>query len=165
VQGGAQEGKHRAGTENVPGIVGLGEAMELAAAEQQVNEGHVRPLRDRLIAGILEQIPEVVLDGHPTQRLPNNAHFAVKYIEGESMCLNLDFAGIAASSGSACSSDSLEPSHVLLAIGLSHEDAHGSIRFSLGRKTTAEDVDHVIEQMQPIVEKLRAMSPLYPGSR
>ncbi|PKL58701.1 MAG: cysteine desulfurase NifS, partial [Methanomicrobiales archaeon HGW-Methanomicrobiales-4] len=161
VRGGAQEGKRRAGTENVPAIVGLGKAMELAAAGRDENERHVVPLRDRLIQGLMDAIPETRLNGHASRRLPNNAHFAFKYIEGESICLNLDLSGIAASSGSACSSDSLEPSHVLLAIGMAHEDSHGSVRFTMGRGTTADDIEYVIEKLPPIVSKLREMSPLY----
>ncbi len=162
--GGAQERKRRAGTENVPGMVGFGKAMELAGMEQEERATRITALRDELIGGLLAAIPEVTLNGHPTLRLPNNANIAVRYVEGESICLNLDFAGIAASSGSACSSDSLEPSHVLLAIGMSPEHAHGSLRFSLGKSTTPEDIAHVIEQLPPIIEKLRAMSPLYHGA-
>ncbi len=162
--GGAQERKRRAGTENVPGIVGFGKAMELVGTEREERAMRIAALRDELIAGLLAAIPEVSLNGHPTLRLPNNANIAVRYVEGESICLNLDFAGIAASSGSACSSDSLEPSHVLLAIGVSPEHAHGSLRFSLGKSTTPEDIAYVIEQLPPIIEKLRAMSPLYHGA-
>ncbi len=163
LQGGAQERKRRAGTENVPGIVGFGKATELAAAEQSSRAEQMIRLRDELIRGLLESMPEVNLNGHPELRLPNNVNIAIKYVEGESICLNLDFAGIAASSGSACSSDSLEPSHVLLAIGMSAENAHGSLRFSLGKSTTDEDIDYVKEKLPPIIEKLRAMSPLYHG--
>ena len=118
-------------------------------------------LRDKLIRGILDAIPESRLNGHPTQRLPGNVNISVSYIEGESLLLSLDMAGIAASSGSACTSGSLDPSHVLLAIGLPHEIAHGSLRFSLGRETTEEQIDYVLEQLPKIVERLRAMSPLY----
>ncbi len=161
--GGAQERHRRAGTENVPGIVGFGRAIELAVIEREERAAGMTALRDVLIRGLLEAIPEVTLNGHPELRLPNNVNIAVRYVEGESICLNLDFAGIAASSGSACSSDSLEPSHVLLAIGISPENAHGSLRLSLGKSTTREDVDYVIEKLPPIIEKLRAMSPLYHG--
>ncbi|MCL4368958.1 MAG: cysteine desulfurase NifS [Actinobacteria bacterium] len=164
LQGGAQERKRRAGTENVPGIIGFGKAMELAGAEREERANRITGLRDELIQGLLAAIPEVSLNGHPELRLPNNVNIAIKYVEGESICLNLDFAGIAASSGSACSSDSLEPSHVLLAIGISPENAHGSLRFSLGKSTTSEDITYVVEQLPPIIEKLRAMSPLYHGS-
>ncbi len=165
MQGGAQERKRRAGTENVPGIVGFGKAMELVGAEREERSNRITGLRNDLIRGLLDAIPEVSLNGHPELRLPNNVNIAVKYVEGESICLNLDFAGIAASSGSACSSDSLEPSHVLLAIGISPENAHGSLRFSLGKSTTSEDIAYVIEQLPPIIEKLRAMSPLYHGAQ
>ncbi len=164
IQGGAQERKRRAGTENVPGIIGFGRAMELADAEREERAERLIILRDELIRGLLEAIPEVNLNGHPELRLPNNVNIAIKYVEGESICLNLDFAGIAASSGSACSSDSLEPSHVLLAIGMSPENAHGSLRFSLGKSTNREDIDYVRETLPPIIEKLRAMSPLYHGA-
>ncbi len=163
IHGGAQEGKRRAGTENAPGIVGFGRAMELAAAEREERTAQLLRLRDKLIAGVLERIPEAVLNGHPTRRLPNNAHFRFRYIEGESVCLNLDFLGVAASTGSACSSESLEPSHVLLALGIPHEEAHGSVRFTLGRENTDEDVDFLLEELPGIVAKLRSMSPLYRG--
>jgi cysteine desulfurase len=163
IHGGAQERKRRAGTENVAGIIGFGKAMELSRLERKERGEHLLPLRDRLIKGILESIPDSYLNGHPTIRLPNNVNVIFKYIEGESICLNLDFLGIAASTGSACSSESLEPSHVLLAIGISPEDAHGSVRFTLGRDNSEEDVDYVLEHLPAVVEKLRSMSPLYPG--
>jgi len=159
--GGGQENNRRASTENVPGIVGFGVAAELAL--EDVNNGESRkliPLRDKLIKGILEKIPDSQLNGHPTFRLPNNVNVTIKYVEGESMLLNLDMEGIAASTGSACSSGSLEPSHVLMAIGLSPELAHGSLRFTLGRLTTEEEIDKVLMVLPKIVEKLRAMSPL-----
>jgi len=163
IHGGAQEGKRRAGTENAPGIIGFGRAMELAVAEREKRNAHLVRLRDKLIRGVLERVPDSVLNGHPTRRLPNNAHFRFRYIEGESICLNLDFLGIAASTGSACSSESLEPSHVLLALGVPHEEAHGSVRFTLGRDNTEEDVDLLLEELPGIVAKLRDMSPLYKG--
>lgn len=161
LHGGGQERGRRASTENVPGIVGLGIACELAQAEMGKNHAQLQPLRDKLIKGILEKIPESQLNGHPTLRLPNNINISIKYVEGESMLLNLDLLGIAASTGSACTSGSLEASHVLLATGLSHELAHGSLRFTLGKETTEEDIDYVLEQLPIIVEKLRNMSPLY----
>ena len=159
--GGGQEKNRRASTENVPGIVGLGAAAELALRELDEENLHLMPLRDKLIKGILEKIPEARLNGHPTLRLANNVNVSIKYVEGESMLLNLDMEGIAASSGSACTSGSLDPSHVLLAIGLTHEIAHGSLRFTLGKQTTEADIDHVLSVLPAIVEKLRAMSPLY----
>lgn len=161
--GGAQENKRRAGTENVPGIVGFGKAAELAEKELMEQYEKLSYLRDKLIKGIMEKIPHVILNGHPTQRLPHNVNVCFKYIEGESLLLNLDMKGICASSGSACTSGSLEPSHVLLAIGLPHEIAHGSLRLTLGRDNTEEDVDYVLEVLPGIVEKLRSMSPLFPS--
>ncbi|HAF66936.1 MAG TPA: cysteine desulfurase NifS [Clostridiales bacterium UBA9857] len=164
ITGGAHERRMRAGTENVPGIVGFGEACRLAKADLPEESQRLANLRDKLIQGILDKIPDVVLNGHPTLRLPHNVNVSVKYLEGESILLNLDRMGVAASSGSACTSGSLEPSHVLLAMGLSHETAHGSLRFTLGRSNTEEDIDYVLEVLPPIVEKLRSMSPLGPGS-
>lgn len=161
LHGGAQEGRRRAGTENAPGIIGFGRAMELASAEREERNAHLIRLRDKLIKGVLERIPESSLNGHPTRRLPNNAHFRFRYIEGESVCLNLDFIGVAASTGSACSSESLEPSHVLLALGIPHEEAHGSVRFTLGRENTQEDVDFLLEELPGIIARLRSMSPLH----
>jgi cysteine desulfurase len=158
--GGSQERRRRASTENVPGIVGLGMAAEIALNEQGEREKYLLPLRDRLIKGIKDKIPEITLNGDPEKRLPKNVNFSIHHVEGESMMLNLDLEGIAASTGSACSSGSLEPSHVMLAIGLSHEYAHGSIRFTLGRLTTEKDIDRVLEVFPKIVEKLRKMSPL-----
>ena len=159
--GGGHERNRRAGTENVPYIVGLARALEIAYDELESNNRRIRRLRDRLIEGVLSRIPEAELTGHPTQRLPNNASFVIKYVEGESILLNLDMMGVCASSGSACTSASLEPSHVLLAMGIPPEVAHGSLRLTLGRENTEEDVDYVLEVLPPIVEKLRAMSPLY----
>ncbi|MBN2224936.1 MAG: cysteine desulfurase NifS [Deltaproteobacteria bacterium] len=159
--GGDQEKRRRAGTHNTPGIVGTAAAARIAhesMAEESVREA---VLRDRLIKGITGAVQDASLNGHPTMRLPNNANISFHFIEGESILLSLDMEGIAASSGSACTSSTLEPSHVLLAIGLSHEVAHGSIRFSLGRWTTDEDVARVIEVLPGIVSRLRVMSPLF----
>ena len=161
VHGGAQERGQRAGTENLAGIVGMGYALEEAVANMGANSARLTALRDKLITGILEAIPECRLNGHPTNRLPNNVNVSIRYIEGEALLLRLDLAGVAASSGSACTSGSLDPSHVLLAIGLPHEIAHGSLRLTLGRFNTEKDVDYVLEQLPKIVERLRAMSPLY----
>ena len=163
ILGGAQERRKRAGTENVPGIVGMGKAIELATAELEDNAAKMKVLRDRLIFGIPARIPDVKLNGHPTERLPNNVNFSIRFIEGESILLMLDLNGIAASSGSACTSGSLDPSHVLLAMGLSHEVDHGSLRLTLSEFTTPEEIDYVLDTLPPIVEKLRAMSPLYHG--
>jgi cysteine desulfurase len=161
IHGGAQERNRRAGTENVPGIVGFGEAAKLAAGEMEAEAERLSKLRDKLINGILTAIPYSRLNGHPTKRLPGNANISFEFIEGESMLLLLDSKGICASSGSACTSGSLDPSHVLLAIGLPHEKAHGSLRISLGHFNTEEEVDYLLEVLPPIVERLRAMSPLY----
>ncbi|HEY3298843.1 MAG TPA: cysteine desulfurase NifS [Armatimonadota bacterium] len=160
IHGGAQERQRRAGTENVPGIIGMAKALEIS--QQDIDERAAREceLRDYLVNGLMASIEGIRLNGHPTNRLPNNVNIAVQYVEGESMLLTLDLKGIAASSGSACSSGALEPSHVLRAIGLPVEIAHGSLRFSLGRQTTEEDLDYVIESLPPIVERLRAMSPM-----
>ncbi|UCH36053.1 MAG: cysteine desulfurase NifS [Armatimonadota bacterium] len=163
IYGGGHERGLRSGTENVPGIAGLGAAARLALDEMDTEGPRQAALRDRLLDGIEQRIPDIIRTGHPTQRLPNSASVCVRYIEGESMLLNLDMAGIAASSGSACTSGSLEASHVLLAIGLEHDVAHGSLRLTLGHDNTDEDVDFVLDTLPPIVEKLRAMSPLYPG--
>ena len=160
MNGGAQERTQRPGTENMPSIVGLGRAIELATAHLDEKAAYVSALRDRLINGILETIPDTRLNGHPTNRLPGNSNVSIRYIEGESMLLNLDIKGIAASSGSACTSGSLDPSHVLLAIGLTHEVAHGSLRFSLNEDNTEEEVDYVIKSLDEVVRRLRAMSPL-----
>jgi cysteine desulfurase len=164
LHGGEQERMRRASTENVPGIVGFGKAVELAMQEKQERHQHVTILRDKLIKGILEKIDESQLNGHPTKRLPNNVNVTLKYVEGESMLLNLDLEGIAASTGSACSSGSLEPSHVIKALGVSPEVAHSSLRFSLGRLNTDEDAEYLLEALPRIVKKLREMSPLYKKS-
>ena len=161
VHGGAQERKRRAGTENVAGIVGMGVAIQLASAEMDAMAAHERELRDMLMSGLEQRIPYVRLNGHRTQRLPNNVNMSFLYVEGESLLLNLDMFGIAASSGSACTSGSLEPSHVLMALGMPHEVAHGSVRMTLGRYTTRADIDRVLDVMPGIVAKLREMSPVY----
>jgi cysteine desulfurase len=158
--GGGQERRMRSGTENVAGIVGFGVAMELAGAEWRQRSEHVKPLRDRLIEGVLESIPRVRLNGHPERRLPNNANFIFDFIEGEAICLRLDFLGIAASTGSACSSERGEASHVLLALGIPPQKAHGSLRLTLGRENTEEDVDYLLENLPKVVEDLWALSPL-----
>lgn len=163
IMGGAQEKGRRAGTENVAGIVGLGAAIQLATEQLEENRAKMTALRDRLMTGIQARISEVKLNGHPTNRLPNNVNFSFKYIEGESILLMLDMNGIAASSGSACTSGSLDPSHVLLALGLPHEIAHGSVRLTLGDETTEEDIDYTIDVLEKTVARLRAMSPLYKG--
>ena len=160
--GGEQEKGRRAGTENVAGIVGLGEALELAVTNMSETSARMTKMRDRLIDSIEATIPEVKLNGHRTKRLPNNVNFSIKYIEGESILLMLDMAGIAASSGSACTSGSLDPSHVLLALGLTHEVAHGSVRMTLGDDTTDEDIDYVLETLPKVAHRLRAMSPISP---
>ena len=161
IHGGAQERKRRAGTHNVPGIVGMGKAAELAEAEMAERIAYEKGLRDYLIDRVLKEIPYVKLNGHPVNRLSNNANFSFRFIEGESLLILLDMQGICASSGSACTSGSLDPSHVLLAIGLPHEIAHGSLRLTLSEETTKEQIDFVIEELKKIVERLRAMSPLY----
>jgi len=161
MHGGAQESRRRAGTENVPGIVGLGKAITLCHEEMGAEVKRLSALRDRLIAGILERIPHARLNGHPQNRLPGNANISFEFIEGESILLLLDMKGICASSGSACTSGSLDPSHVLLAIGLPHEQAHGSVRMTFGLSNTDADVDAVLEALPMIVERLREMSPLY----
>jgi len=160
MHGGEQERGRRASTDNVPGIVGFGCAAELAQQEMSEEAEQLIPLRDKLINSLLERIDHTQLNGHPTNRLPNNVNVSVEFVEGESMCLNLDLEGICASTGSACSSSSIEPSHVLLALGLPPERAHGSLRFTLGKWTTEEDVARVLEVLPPVVARLRAMSPL-----
>lgn len=162
MHGGAQERKRRGSTLNTTGIIGLGKSAALALRDLDEKRQKLTILRDKLIAGIKERIPEVKLNGHPSLRLPNNVNFSFRYIEGESLLLNLDLQGIAASSGSACTSGSLDPSHVLLAIGLPHEIAHGSLRMTLGIYNTEEEIDYVLEVLPGIVDKLRQMSPLYP---
>ncbi len=159
--GGGHERRLRPGTENVPGIVGLGAALEVAMQELPAQRPRITALRDALIAGVLDSVDDVMLLGHPSERLPGNACFSVRYVEGESMVLQLDGKGIAASSGSACASGSLEPSHVILAMGLGAEEAHGSLRLTLGRENTGDDVEYFVAALPGVVEKLRAMSPLY----
>ena len=161
IHGGAQERKRRAGTENVPGIVGYGVAARMAAETMKKRTQREKELRDYFIRRVLEEVPYVRLNGEPVKRLPNNANFSFQFIEGESLLIMLDMKGIAGSSGSACTSGSLDPSHVLLAIGLPHEIAHGSLRLTLGADTTKEDLDYTLEQIKEIVEKLRNLSPLY----
>lgn len=163
--GGAQEKKLRAGTENIAGIVGLGKAAELAVAEMEETTKKLTALRDKLIHGILKSIPDSRLNGHPTDRLPGNCNISFSYIEGESLLLLLDALGIAASSGSACTSGSLDPSHVLMAIGLPHEIAHGSLRLTIDRENTEEQVDFILEKLPGLVQRLRDMSPVYPGKK
>ena len=161
VHGGAQERKRRAGTEYVPGIVGYVAAVARAMRTMEERSKKERELRDYLIDRVLREVPYTRLNGHPTMRLPNNANFSFQFIEGESLLIMLDMDGICGSSGSACTSGSLDPSHVLLAIGLPHEIAHGSLRLTLGEETTREEIDYVVESIKKIVEKLRGMSPLY----
>ena len=161
VHGGAQERKRRAGTENVPGIVGLGTAVKRAAATMKERAEQERTLRDYLIGRVMEEIRYCRLNGHKTERLPNNVNFSFRFVEGESLLIMLDGKGICASSGSACTSGSLDPSHVLLAIGLPHEIAHGSLRLTLGEETTREEIDYVVDSLKEIVASLRNMSPLY----
>ncbi|MDD6232687.1 MAG: cysteine desulfurase NifS [Frisingicoccus sp.] len=161
IHGGAQERKRRAGTENVPGIVGFGKAVEIAMATMDKRIKQETELRDYLIDRILAEVPYTRLNGDRERRLPNNANFSFQFIEGESLLIMLDMAGICGSSGSACTSGSLDPSHVLLAIGLPHEIAHGSLRLTLGEDNTREEMDYVVEKIKGIVERLRSMSPLY----
>lgn len=161
VHGGAQERKRRAGTENVPAIVGYGVAAKRAAETMEERTAKERQLRDYFIERVEKEIPYVKLNGHPTKRLPNNINFSFRFVEGESLLIMLDMKGIAGSSGSACTSGSLDPSHVLLAIGLPHEIAHGSLRLSLGEDTTKEDLDYTLEQIKEIIQRLRDLSPLY----
>ena len=161
VHGGGHERRLRSGTENVPGIVGLGAALEIAAQELTSQGPRITALRDALIAGVLGSVDDVLLLGHPSERLPGNACFSVAYVEGESMVLQLDGRGIAASSGSACASGSLEPSHVILAMGFGAEEAHGSLRCTLGRENGDADVEYFVKELPGVVDRLRAMSPLY----
>lgn len=161
IHGGAQERSRRAGTHNVPGIVGMAEAARLASAKLEESAQYQSRLRDHLIERVLTEIPYSRLNGHRTNRLPNNANFCFRFIEGESMLILLDQNGICASSGSACTSGSLDPSHVLLAIGLPHEIAHGSLRLTLSDATTMEDIDYTVDRLKEIIERLRGMSPLY----
>jgi cysteine desulfurase len=162
LHGGGQERGLRSGTENIPGIVGFGKAAEIAQKEMHSESERLTKLRDRLIKGLLEPIPHSYLNGHPTKRLPNNVSVRYSFIEGESMLLSLDLMGVAASSGSACTAKTLEPSHVLLATRIKHEEAHGSLMFSLGKQNTEEEADYVVSLMPGIVKRLRAMSPLTP---
>ena len=161
VHGGAQERKRRAGTENVPGIIGLGTAVERAVRMMSERAEKETELRNYLIKRVMDEIPYTKLNGHPETRLPNNANFSFRFVEGESLLIMLDMKGICGSSGSACTSGSLDPSHVLLAIGLPHEIAHGSLRLTLSEETTKEDIDYVVDSLKEIVGKLREMSPLY----
>lgn len=162
IQGGGQEMGLRSGTENIPGIVGMGEAAELAQKDLKFESKRLTKMRDRLIKGVLDNIPFSFLNGHPTKRLPNNANLRFSYIEGESLILGLDMHGIQVSSGSACTSKTLQPSHVLTAIGLPHEEAHGSLVFTLGKQSQTEDMDYVLEILPDVVKRLRALSPLTP---
>ena len=160
MHGGEQERGRRASTENVPGIVGFGHAVTLAIEEMSAEAGRLASLRNRLIDGLTEKIDHIRRNGHPTQRLPNNINISIAFVEGESMCLNLDFHGICVSTGSACSSSSTDPSHVMLALGMTPLEAHSSLRMSLGRWTTEEDIDAVLEVLPRVTGKLRDMSPL-----
>jgi cysteine desulfurase len=162
IQGGGQERGLRSGTENTTGIVGMGKAAEIAHEEMETEGRRLSQLRDKLAKGILDVIEHSYLNGHPTKRLPNNTNLRFSYIEGESLILGLDMLGIQVSSGSACTSKTLEPSHVLLAIGLAHEEAHGSLVFTMGKQNLKEDVNYVLEVLPGVVKKLRAMSPLTP---
>lgn len=161
MHGGAQERNRRAGTENLPAIVGLGKAIELAVTDIPQRNARLEALRNRLIDGILSTVENTRLNGHPIKRLAGNVNFSFEFIEGEALLLSLDIKGIAGSSGSACTSGSLDPSHVLLAIGLSHEIAHGSLRLTLGDRNTEEDIDYVLEVLPEVVQRLREMSPLF----
>lgn len=161
IHGGSQERGKRAGTHNVPGIVGLAAAAKIAKENLESNIEYETKLRDYAISRIENEIPFAVLSGHRTKRLPNNIHFCFRFIEGESMLILLDQAGICGSSGSACTSGSLDPSHVLLAIGRPHEIAHGSLRLTLSEKNTKEEIDKVVDELKKIIERLRSMSPLY----
>ena len=161
IHGGQQERGRRAGTENVPGIVGFGAAANEAVEKMEARAVYEAKLRDYMIERILKEIPYCRLNGHPSKRLPNNVNVSIRFIEGEALLMMLDMKGICASSGSACTSGSLDPSHVLLAIGLPHAIAHGSLRMSLSDETTKEDVDYTVDALKKIVERLRGMSPLY----
>jgi cysteine desulfurase len=163
LHGGGQERGLRSGTENIPGLVGFGKAAGIVGEEMDADVARVRPLRDRLIDGVLGTIPDTTLNGPRDRRLPNNANIRVAYVEGESLLLSLDMEGIQVSSGSACSAKTLEPSYVQLAMGIKHEEAHGSLQFSMGRWTTGEDVDHVLEVLPGIAKRLRDMSAFKPG--
>ncbi|MDP2688473.1 MAG: aminotransferase class V-fold PLP-dependent enzyme, partial [Deltaproteobacteria bacterium] len=147
------------------GIVGFGKACEIALKDMDSEAAHLKALRDRLEKGMAEKIPHIKVNGKADRRLPNTSNISFEFVEGESLLLNLDMKGVAASSGSACTSGSLEPSHVLLAMSLSHEMSHGSVRFSLGKSNTVEEIDYLVEIMPPIVERMRSMSPLYAGAK
>jgi cysteine desulfurase len=162
IQGGGQERGLRSGTENIPGIVGMGKAAEIAKRKMEAEGKRLTRLRDKLIKDVLDKIDYSFLNGHPTERLPGNANLRFSYIEGESLILGLDMFGVQVSSGSACTSKTLEPSHVLLAIGLAHEEAHGSLVFTMGKQNSEEDVDYVLEVLPDVVKRLRALSPLTP---
>ena len=162
VQGGGQERGLRSGTENTPGIIGMGKAAEIAQEEMEAEGRRLIQLRNKLVKGVLDKIERSYLNGHPTRRLPNNANLRFSYIEGESLILGLDMLGIQVSSGSACTSKTLEPSHVLLATGLAHEEAHGSLVFTMGKQNSEEDMNYVLEVLPGVVKRLRAMSPLTP---
>ncbi|MCF8127979.1 MAG: cysteine desulfurase, partial [Deltaproteobacteria bacterium] len=162
--GGGQERGLRSGTENMPAIVGMAEAAQLAKAEMPREAERLKGYRDRLIEGVLERIPKAYLNGHPTERLPNNVHFRFEAVEGESLMLSLKDKGISAATGSACTSKTLEPSHTLIACGLLHEEAHGSLEFTFGRFNKEEDVDGILEALPVVLERLRGLSPLYEGS-
>jgi cysteine desulfurase len=161
MHGGGQERGRRAGTENVPGIVGFSKAAEIALQEMNEEATRLTELRDKFIAELQNRINDIHLNGHPVKRLPNNVNVSISFVEGEAILLNLDMTGICASTGSACSSGNLEPSHVLLAMGCSHEQAHSSLRFSLGKWTTGAEIEKVLDILPPIVKKLRAISPLF----
>lgn len=165
IHGGHHERNRRGGTENVAGIIGMGKAAEIALKDMDREITHLKTLRDRLEKGMAERVPHIKVNGHPEKRLPNTSNISFEFVEGESLLLSLDMKGVAASSGSACTSGSLEPSHVLLALGLSHEMSHGSVRFSLGKSNTVEEIDYLLEIMPPIVERMRSMSPLYAGAK
>ncbi len=165
IHGGHHERNRRGGTENVAGIVGFGKACEIALRDMDSEISHLKALRDRLEKGMAEKIPHIKVNGKADRRLSNTSNISFEFVEGESLLLNLDMKGVAASSGSACTSGSLEPSHVLLAMSLSHEMSHGSVRFSLGKNNTVEEIDYLLEIMPPIVERMRSMSPLYAGAK
>jgi cysteine desulfurase len=165
IHGGHQERNRRGGTENVAGIVAMGKAAEIAMHDMEKETEHLSVLKARLEKGMAERVPHIKVNGHPERRLPNTSNISFEFVEGESLLLNLDMKGIAASSGSACTSGSLEPSHVLVSMGLSHELSHGSVRFSLGKSNTVEEIDYLLEIMPPIVERMRSMSPLYAGAK
>jgi len=165
IEGGVQEGGRRAGTENIPGIVGMGKAAELAKKEMNVRTEAIKPLRDKLLNGLMNSVDNIYLNGHPEKRLPNNINISIEYVEGESILLFLDMKGIAVSSGSACTSRSLKSSHVLSAIGVEDAVAQGSILFSLGIDNSEAQIEYVLETVPPIIKRLRAMSPLYEDSQ